>query len=239
VACANQNELNTNGSQVSVPCPPFTADRRKPVADAHCIRHACDPAYCQSNLLLLHDGMGHVVHVGIMACMFGLLRRRLPSCAPTAAAAAAAAAVQFFITLDKTDWLDKKNTIFGRVVGDTIYNLLRFNDVEVGAAAAWPWRGWRGGRGRRAAACHRVQRLPWGVSTPPSFPRVQTWHDCHGVGLQRSAFHAPGPTSCLGLLARRGRWMATTGRWSRLSSRRQRSCGTPSTTSFPASTRLP
>lgn len=38
---------------------------------------------------------------------------------------------QFFITLDKTDWLDKKNTIFGRVVGDTIYNLLRFNDVEV------------------------------------------------------------------------------------------------------------
>jgi hypothetical protein len=38
---------------------------------------------------------------------------------------------QFFITLDKTDWLEKKNTIFGKVVGDTIYNLLRIGDCEV------------------------------------------------------------------------------------------------------------
>ena len=39
---------------------------------------------------------------------------------------------QFFITLDKTDWLDKKNTIFGKIVGDTVYNLLRVAEAEVG-----------------------------------------------------------------------------------------------------------
>lgn len=31
----------------------------------------------------------------------------------------------------QADWLDKKNTIFGKVVGDTVYNLLRFNEVAV------------------------------------------------------------------------------------------------------------
>ena len=39
---------------------------------------------------------------------------------------------QFFITLDRADWLTKKHTIFGTVTGDTVYNLMRFNDVEVG-----------------------------------------------------------------------------------------------------------
>ncbi|KAG2482855.1 hypothetical protein HYH03_018246 [Edaphochlamys debaryana] len=38
---------------------------------------------------------------------------------------------QFFITLDKTDWLNNRNTIFGRVVGDTVFNMLRFNDLPV------------------------------------------------------------------------------------------------------------
>lgn len=37
---------------------------------------------------------------------------------------------QFFITLDRCDWLDRKNTIFGKVTGDSIYNLLRLGDVE-------------------------------------------------------------------------------------------------------------
>ncbi|KAJ6814643.1 putative peptidyl-prolyl cis-trans isomerase CYP57 [Iris pallida] len=37
---------------------------------------------------------------------------------------------QFFITLDRCDWLDRKNTIFGKVTGDSIFNLLRLGDVE-------------------------------------------------------------------------------------------------------------
>jgi len=42
---------------------------------------------------------------------------------------------QFFITLDKTDWLDRKNTIFGKVVGDTIFNLARMNELDVSKVA--------------------------------------------------------------------------------------------------------
>lgn len=37
---------------------------------------------------------------------------------------------QFFITLDRCDWLDKKHTIFGKVTGDSIYNLLRIGELE-------------------------------------------------------------------------------------------------------------
>ncbi|XP_052209918.1 peptidyl-prolyl cis-trans isomerase CYP57 [Diospyros lotus] len=37
---------------------------------------------------------------------------------------------QFFITLDHCDWLDRKHTIFGKVTGDSLYNLLRLGDVE-------------------------------------------------------------------------------------------------------------
>lgn len=37
---------------------------------------------------------------------------------------------QFFISLDRCDWLDKKNTIFGKVTGDSLYNLLRLGEVE-------------------------------------------------------------------------------------------------------------
>lgn len=38
---------------------------------------------------------------------------------------------QFFITLDKCEWLNKKHTIFGKVTGNTIFNVLRMGDVEV------------------------------------------------------------------------------------------------------------
>ncbi|CAN1217418.1 Peptidyl-prolyl cis-trans isomerase CYP57 [Linum perenne] len=39
---------------------------------------------------------------------------------------------QFFMTLDKSDWLDRKNTIFGKVTGDSIYNLLTIGEIETG-----------------------------------------------------------------------------------------------------------
>jgi peptidyl-prolyl cis-trans isomerase SDCCAG10 len=38
---------------------------------------------------------------------------------------------QFFITLDKTPELDRKHTIFGKITGDSMYNLLKMNDFEV------------------------------------------------------------------------------------------------------------
>eukprot|EP01084_Bolivina_argentea_P098525 177067_1 len=38
---------------------------------------------------------------------------------------------QFFITLDKCDWLNRKHTIFGKVTGNTIYNILKFNDLHI------------------------------------------------------------------------------------------------------------
>lgn len=37
---------------------------------------------------------------------------------------------QFFITFDRCDWLDKKNTIFGKITGDTVYNLMKIGDLE-------------------------------------------------------------------------------------------------------------
>ncbi|KAI9704643.1 MAG: Peptidyl-prolyl isomerase cwc27 [Bogoriella megaspora] len=38
---------------------------------------------------------------------------------------------QFFLTLDKTQELQGKNTMFGRIVGDTIYNLMKIGEAEV------------------------------------------------------------------------------------------------------------
>jgi peptidyl-prolyl cis-trans isomerase SDCCAG10 len=40
---------------------------------------------------------------------------------------------QFFVTLDSCEWLNKKHTIFGKVVGNTIFNLLRMGDLDVDA----------------------------------------------------------------------------------------------------------
>ncbi|XP_016496994.1 peptidyl-prolyl cis-trans isomerase CYP57 isoform X1 [Nicotiana tabacum] len=41
-------------------------------------------------------------------------------------------ASQFFMTLDRCDFLDKKHTIFGKVSGDSIYNLITLGEVETG-----------------------------------------------------------------------------------------------------------
>ena len=38
---------------------------------------------------------------------------------------------QFFITLDRCDHLDRKNTIFGKITGSPIYNAMRLNEQEV------------------------------------------------------------------------------------------------------------
>ncbi|KZF20537.1 cyclophilin-like protein [Xylona heveae TC161] len=38
---------------------------------------------------------------------------------------------QFFLTLDKTEELTGRNTMFGRIVGDTIYNLMKMAEAEL------------------------------------------------------------------------------------------------------------
>ncbi|KAI9158331.1 Peptidyl-prolyl isomerase CWC27 [Paramyrothecium foliicola] len=45
---------------------------------------------------------------------------------------------QFFFTLDKTEELNGKNTMFGRVAGDTIYNLAKIGELEVDPATERP-----------------------------------------------------------------------------------------------------
>ncbi|OTB03539.1 hypothetical protein M426DRAFT_60304 [Hypoxylon sp. CI-4A] len=47
-------------------------------------------------------------------------------------------ASQFFFTLDKADELNNKTTVFGRVVGDTIYNLARIGEAEVAEGTERP-----------------------------------------------------------------------------------------------------
>lgn len=37
---------------------------------------------------------------------------------------------QFFLTLGACEWLDRKHTIFGKVTGNTIFNLLRMSEAE-------------------------------------------------------------------------------------------------------------
>ena len=38
-------------------------------------------------------------------------------------------ASQFFITLDKTEELNKKHTLFGKITGNTIFNILQAAEV--------------------------------------------------------------------------------------------------------------
>lgn len=37
---------------------------------------------------------------------------------------------QFFVTLGACDWLNKKHTLFGKVTGNTVYNILKFNEIN-------------------------------------------------------------------------------------------------------------
>lgn len=45
---------------------------------------------------------------------------------------------QFFFTLDKAEELNGRNTMFGRVAGDTIYNLAKIGELEVDEATERP-----------------------------------------------------------------------------------------------------
>lgn len=38
---------------------------------------------------------------------------------------------QFFITLDRADDLTKKHTLFGRVAGDTLFNVMKMTELEL------------------------------------------------------------------------------------------------------------
>ena len=40
-------------------------------------------------------------------------------------------ASQFFMTAEACPWLDRKHTIFGKVEGPTIYNLIKISELEV------------------------------------------------------------------------------------------------------------
>ena len=50
---------------------------------------------------------------------------------PTRRPAARSRSRQFFLTLDACQWLDGKHTIFGKVSGNTIFNLLRMGQMDV------------------------------------------------------------------------------------------------------------
>jgi peptidyl-prolyl cis-trans isomerase SDCCAG10 len=39
---------------------------------------------------------------------------------------------QFFITLSPCEWLNRKHTIFGKITGNTIFNVLKLGELEVG-----------------------------------------------------------------------------------------------------------
>ena len=40
---------------------------------------------------------------------------------------------QFFITLDATDYLNGKHTIFGKVAGDTVFNVVKMGELDTDA----------------------------------------------------------------------------------------------------------
>jgi peptidyl-prolyl cis-trans isomerase SDCCAG10 len=38
---------------------------------------------------------------------------------------------QFFVTLAPCEWLNRKHTVFGKVTGNTIFNVIRLGGVEI------------------------------------------------------------------------------------------------------------
>lgn len=45
---------------------------------------------------------------------------------------------QFFITLDSCEWLNRKHTIFGKVTGNTVFNLMRMGEAETDSSSDKP-----------------------------------------------------------------------------------------------------
>lgn len=45
---------------------------------------------------------------------------------------------QFFITFAPCEWIDRKHTIFGKVTGNTIFNVMRLNEIEVNSSTDRP-----------------------------------------------------------------------------------------------------
>ena len=45
---------------------------------------------------------------------------------------------QFFMTVAACEWLDNKHTIFGKVEGNTIYNLLKISELETDSKSNRP-----------------------------------------------------------------------------------------------------
>ncbi len=153
---------------------------------------------------------------------------------------------QFFITLDRCDHLDRKNTIFGKVTGDSIYNAMHLNELEARGICPSFFSRARGLPGFQAGVLHACLAL-WACS----FAVVcLLWcRPCgkrSGHGLARME---GGPCQCRVSAGTQALWRGnpmlwradvqswprrrtrTTGPRTRPSSRRPRFCGTPSRTS--------
>ena len=46
---------------------------------------------------------------------------------------------QFFITVCPTPWLDNKHTIFGKIQGETIFNLIKISELQTDAFLKHVW----------------------------------------------------------------------------------------------------
>lgn len=54
------------------------------------------------------------------------------TCTPQANSGPNSNGCQFFLTLGKTDWLDGKHVVFGRVLGDGMLVLRKLENVDTG-----------------------------------------------------------------------------------------------------------